>query len=315
MHTYPDSPAQRFGILPGDIILKINHHSTLGLSLNACSNLAKGKVDEILHLTIIRKFEKRPLLFKIKREKIKTNPLKSKKFAGNILYVKIPIFNKNTSKELKTILKKHTQLQGIILDLRGNPGGILREAVSMVDMFIEKGLIVSQKGRTKRHTKTFMAHTKNSDTQTHMVILIDSYAASASEIVAGAFKVHKRATIIGEKSFGKGTVQALFSLSDNSAIKLTIAKYYLPNGKSIDKIGITPDISITSKHTLSKNKKTLSEKKLKQILTKIEKGTLQIKLQKEVHHKGHPHKKIKMDKTISKALQVLTTKDSKKLIF
>jgi len=305
MYTYPGSPAQKFGILPGDIILKINHHPTLGLSIDACSNLAKGKVDEILYLTIIRKSEKRPLLFEIKRKKIKTDPLKSKKFTGNILYVKIPIFNESSSTELKKILKKNTHLQGIILDLRSNPGGILNQAVSIVDMFIDKGLIVSQKGRKKRHTKQFIAHKRNTDTQTQLAILIDSASASASEIVAGALKVHKRATIIGEKSFGKGSVQALFSLDKTSAIKLTIAKYYLPNGKCIANIGISPHVRIKSHNLISKNRYIVSEKKLKRIVKKLENGSLKLKTVKKMKYKESTPDKIKMDKVLKKALQIL----------
>ena len=310
-YTYPDSPAKKYGILPGDIILKINGHSTLGLSLDTCSNLANGRIGEVLQLTIIRKSEKRPFLFKIKREKIKTDPIKSKVFDNHILYVKIPIFNNNTSHALKKILKKNIPLQGIILDLRSNPGGILNEAVSIVDMFIDKGLIVSQKGRNKDHTKKFMAHKTISDTQTSIAILINASSASASEIVAGTLKVYKRATIIGEKSYGKGTVQSLFSLSDNTAIKLTTAKYYLPNGKCIDKIGITPNIAIKAKYSTEKGRYTLSEKKLKQILRKIDKGTLKTKLQKQKLQKEKLQKKIKIDKTIKKAIQVLEKKYSK----
>jgi len=309
IYTHPNSPAQKFGILPGDIILKINNHSTLGLSLDTCSNLANGKIGETLHLTIIRKSEKKALLFKIKREKIKTNPLKSKIFLNNILYVKIPIFNDNISKELKNILKKNISRKGLILDLRSNPGGILSEAVSIVDMFINKGLIVSQKGRTKNHTRQFTAHEQNSDTQTEMVILIDAYSASASEIVAGALKVYKRATLIGEKSYGKGTVQSTFSLSANSAVKLTTAKYYLPNHKSIDKIGVKPDIYIKTKQSLSKNIPSLSEKKIKQILKKIDKGSIQIELQKEMQGTKNKDKEIKLDKVLKKAIYLLNHKN------
>jgi len=308
VHTYPNSPAQKHGILPDDIILKINNHPTLGLSLNACSDLAEGKIGEVLQLTIVRKHHKKPLLFQIKREKIKTDPLKSKLFKKNILYVKIPIFHYHVATELKNILTKYTNLKGIILDLRANPGGILNESVSIVDMFIDKGVIVTQKGRTKEHTKVFMAHRASSDTKTNITILIDDYSASASEIVAGALKVTKRATIIGEKSYGKGTVQSLFSLGDNSAVKLTTAKYYLPNGKSIDKIGITPDITIKTKHTLVNKSYIPSERKLKQILKKIKNGSLTLKISKNLAQHTKNSNEIKMDTTLQRAIQLLSSR-------
>ena len=311
MHTYPNSPAKKYGIKTGDIILKINKHSTLGLSLDECSKLAKGKIGDVLNLTIVRKSYKKPLLFTIKRKQIETAPLKLKTFKKDILYVKIPIFNTKSTAELANILKKHTRMQGLILDLRSNPGGILDQAVSMVDLFIDKGLIVSQKGRNARHTKNYMASSNTNYTHIGIVILIDSYSASASEIVAGSLKIHKRATIVGEKSLGKGSVQALFSLDEKSAVKLTIAKYYLPNGICIDKIGIEPHIVIKSNNRPSIAYKRPSQKRLEQILEQLNKGTLKTKSSNIEQNKDTKHSKTKIDKSLKKAIQVLRNAHAK----
>lgn len=302
VHIYPDSPAQKAGIKTGDIILKIDEHSTLGLSLDKCSALAKGKVGKILNLLIIRKFEKKPFLFKIKRKKIETSPIKSRIFEKDILYVKLSTFDNKSAKGLKYVLDSNTDLKGLILDLRSNTGGILQQAVSIVDMFISKGLIVKCKGRNKKHNSSHFASKSTNDIKTKMVVLIDSYSASASEIVAGALKFHKRATIIGDKSFGKGSVQALFSLNDDTAAKLTVAKYYLPDGKCIDEVGIKPDIFVKSKHSVIKKKYAVSQKELEQILKKIDAGEIKPKKLKSTQNKNV---KIKLDKAIRKAIRVL----------
>ncbi|MEA1879541.1 MAG: S41 family peptidase [Campylobacterota bacterium] len=271
--TILNSPAKDAGIKHNDIIIQINGTSTLGLSLEKCISLTKGKVGTFLNLTILRKNNPIPILFSIKREYINMNPIFFQLIDNSLLYINIPTYNATTSRELQQILHVHSKRQGIILDLRYNPGGILREAISNIDMFLNKGFIVKQKGRFSKYTVTHNA-TDGGDTTTPLVILINHRSASASEIVAGTLQYYKRATVIGEKSFGKGSVQTLFPIDYVSALKLTIAKYYLANGLCIDKIGITPNIIIKNKNYKIKNKNSISYDYVKSILLKLNQNTL-----------------------------------------
>ena len=300
------TPAYKAGIQVNDVILKINSNPTIGLNIQECMALAKGKIGTDLQLTIIRKSHVKPLLVNIKRESIKIKPVTEEYLKDNILLITIPTFNKLSANQLERILQKSKPYRGLILDLRSNPGGILGQAVSIVDMFIDKGLIVEQKGRDDKYIAKYRASTDTLDRTTPMMILINSSSASASEIVAGALKVHKRAMIIGEKSFGKGSVQTLFAIGNDSALKLTIAKYYLPNGKCIDKIGVKPDIYIKNKNTVKNNTLHISQKKLKQILKRIQKGTLKPKyMKKNIHRTNTLTGKTNSDRQLQKAIQKL----------
>lgn len=307
----PNTPAQKAGIKSGDIILKINNHSTLGLSLEKSVALTKGVAGTDLALTIMRKSNRKPLLFRIKRAYIDIKPVSAKKIGTDILYIKIPSFNKKVTQQLKKIISKNHNTKKLILDLRSNPGGILSQAVSITNMFIDKGIIVTQKGRKAEYNTQYLASSASTDTKSPMVVLIDRGSASASEIVAGALQAHKRATIIGEKSFGKGSVQTLFFLDENSAVKLTIAKYYLPNGKCIHGIGIKPDIVIRNKNTSIKKQQSISTKKVIQMLKKIQNGSLKpIVMPKKTFkpsRKNHTMSKneIKNDYPLKKAIKVL----------
>ncbi len=306
-----NTPAQLAGIQSGDIILRINNTPTLGLTLQECISLTKGKVGTYLNLTVLRKETALPLYFHIKRQYINTNPIYSRLIDNSLLYIHITSFNAQTNKELNSIFKKYPHKKGIILDLRYNPGGRLDEAVSLVNRFIDKGIIVSKKGRSDKYTDTYYATFQNTDTDTPIAILINKGSASASEIVAGSLKSYKRATIIGEKSFGKGTVQTLFPLSDLSALKLTIAKYYLPNGKSIDKVGVKPDFTVHNKIYTRHKEKQITLKKAKEILKKIQNRSTIPKVITQKNNRlpintNHlSPTEIKKDKQLQKAIRLL----------
>lgn len=313
LSSIPNSPATKIGLRSGDIIIKINTHDTLGLSLNQCVALTRGKIGTDLNLTVVRNNTKQPLRFSIKRKNIDINIPTAQMLKDDILYICVPSFNEKSSAYVYYLLQKFTHYKKLILDLRFNPGGILSQAVSFVNMFIDKGLIVTQKGRHQKYYEEFWATKESSDIQHPMVVLINKYSASASEIVAGALQVHKRATIIGEKSFGKGSVQTLFSLDDKSAIKLTIAKYYLPNGKCIHDIGIKPDIFIRNTFSNSyKIRTTFNKKSIKKLLNSLKKGKIKaIRITKNpTTHTGVSltllsKQDIQHDKQLLKAIQVL----------
>lgn len=238
------TPAYEAGIKSGDIILKIDDKSTLNMTLNDAVGLMRGKPKTKINLTVVRKGENKPLKITIVRDIIKVQSVFSKKIDDNLLYLRIASFDKKVTDKLKDIIKKHTKTKGIVLDLRNNPGGLLAQAISVTDLFVDSGVIVSQKGRDASDEEKFYAKYTNTLTDVPMVVLVNAGSASASEIVSGALQDHKRAIIVGEKTFGKGSVQAVLPIvKDRSEnIKLTIAKYYLPSGRTIQAKGITPDI-------------------------------------------------------------------------
>jgi carboxyl-terminal processing protease len=238
-----DTPAKKAGIKSGDIILKIDDKSTLKMTLNDAVSLMRGQKGTPIVLTVVRKGEQKPLKIKIIRGIIKVKSVTSKTM-GDILYIRISSFDNKVAKELKAILKKHKKSKGIILDLRNNPGGSLNQAIKTVDMFVNKGIIVSQKGRDKAENKVYKAKKQTTMTKVPMVVLVNGGSASASEIVSGALQDFKRAVVVGQKTFGKGSVQVVIPISKDKkeGIKLTIAKYYLPSGRTIQAKGITPDV-------------------------------------------------------------------------
>ncbi len=240
-----DTPAYKAGLKPGDIILRINDEPTEDITLIEAVKKIRGPKGTKVKLTILHKGEHVPVEVTIVRDKIPVHSVKSELF-GDILYVRITNFNSITTKELLDAINKHNleKLKGLILDLRNNPGGLLDQAVSVADVFLKKGLIVYTKGRNKSSKMSFTAHMDDTDVDLPMVVLINAGSASASEIVAGALQDHHRALIIGERSFGKGSVQTIIPLADGSAIKLTTAKYYTPSGNSIQARGIIPDLEV-----------------------------------------------------------------------
>ncbi len=242
-----DTPASRAGLKAGDYIVKINDVQVQGKSLSEAVDLMRGPVGSGIELTVRRRGEKKALTFNIIREVIQVQSVKSEIIDESIGYLRLTSFNDNSSdqieKQIKK-LKKNKNLNSFILDLRNNPGGLLSQAIKITDFFLENGEIVSTKSRKKSENRKWFAKKGDITNGKTLLVLINYGSASASEIVAGALKDHKRAIIIGENSFGKGSVQSIIPLKNRGAIRLTVAKYYLPSGKSISEVGVRPDIEV-----------------------------------------------------------------------
>ncbi len=242
-----DTPASRAGIKAGDYIVKINDIQVQGKSLTEAVELMRGPVGSSIEITVRRRGNKKALIFNIIREIIEIQSVKSKIIKNDIGYLRLTSFNENSGQQIKeeiNLLKKKNELKAYILDLRNNPGGLLTQAIKISDFFLENGEIVSTKSRKASENRKWFAKEGDITNGKTLVVLINYGSASASEIVAGALKDHKRATIIGENSYGKGSVQSIIPLKNKGAIRLTVAKYYLPSGKSISEVGVTPDIEI-----------------------------------------------------------------------
>ena len=242
-----DTPASKAGLKAGDYIVKIEGTQVQGKTLTEAVELMRGPVGSSLEITVRRKGKKKAIIFNITREIIKVQSVKSKILNDSVGYIRLTSFNENSSQQIKkTISKfnKNKNLNSFILDLRNNPGGLLSQAIKISDFFLENGEIVSTKSRRASENRKWFAKKGDLIDGKSMIVLINYGSASASEIVAGALKDHKRAIIIGENSFGKGSVQSIIPLKNKGAIRLTISKYYLPSGKSISEIGITPDIEV-----------------------------------------------------------------------
>ncbi len=242
-----DTPASRAGLKAGDYIVKINDVQVQGKSLSEAVDLMRGPVGSGIELTVRRRGERKALTFNIIREVIQVQSVKSEIIDENIGYIRLTSFNDNSSdqieKQIKK-LKKDKNLNSFILDLRNNPGGLLSQAIKISDFFLENGEIVSTKSRKKTENRKWFAKKGDITDGKTLLVLINYGSASASEIVAGALKDHKRAIIVGENSFGKGSVQSIIPLKNRGAIRLTVAKYYLPSGKSISEVGVKPDIEV-----------------------------------------------------------------------
>ena len=266
--TMEGTPADKAGIKAGDIILKINKQSTLNMTIDEAVNLMRGKPGTGIELTVVREGETKPLTISIVRDIIKIESVYSKIIENeNILYVRVVNFDKNIVGDVQDAITKNKNVKGIVLDLRNNPGGLLNQAVGLVDIFIDEGIIVSQKGRVESENAEYKATKSGTNTKLPLVVLVNGGSASASEIVSGALQDHKRAIIIGEKTFGKGSVQAVLPVVDNEAIRLTIARYYLPSGRTIQAEGVTPDIVVYPGDVPHKNnEQALKEKDLKKHL-------------------------------------------------
>jgi len=239
-----DTPAWRAGLKPGDIILEIDGKPVEKMSLMQAVKLMRGKPGTKITLTIFRDGKK--IKVTITRAIIKVKSVKEYALKGypNIEYIRISSFDKNVVSSLKRILAKMRNKKGIIIDLRNNPGGLLDQALGTLDLFIDEGKLLSEKGRDKIENKTWYAHSAGTYKNIPIVILVNGGSASASEIVSGAMQDRKRAVIVGEKTFGKGSVQAIIPINKYEAVRLTIAKYYLPSGRTIQAVGVTPDIIV-----------------------------------------------------------------------
>lgn len=239
------TPADAAGIKAGDIILKINEQATMGMTIDKAVSIMRGKPQTAIELTIVRKGELKPLKIEIIRDIIEIQSVYSKTIGDDILYMRITSFDQKVVQGLRKAIEKYPNRKGIIMDLRNNPGGLLNQAIGVVDMFVDSGAIVSQKGKIPEENLVYNASQANSDTKTPLVVLVNGGSASASEIVSGALQDHKRAVVIGDKTFGKGSVQVVMPISQDEALRLTIARYYLPSGRTIQAVGVTPDVEVS----------------------------------------------------------------------
>jgi carboxyl-terminal processing protease len=242
-----DTPASKAGIKAGDYIVKINDIQVQGKSLSEAVELMRGPVGSAIELTIRRRGEKKALTFNVTREIIQIKSVKAELLEKNIGYIRLTSFNENSAGQIKKEInkfEKNKNLKSYILDLRNNPGGLLSQAIKISDFFLDNGEIVSTKSRQQSENRKWFAKRGDLTKGKTILVLINYGSASASEIVAGALKDHKRAILIGENSYGKGSVQSIIPLKNKGAIRLTVAKYYLPSGKSISEVGVSPDIEI-----------------------------------------------------------------------
>ena len=245
-----DTPASRAGIKAGDYIVKINNIQVQGKSLTEAVDLMRGPVGSGIELTIRRKGVKKAITIKVFREIIEIRSVKSDLLENNIGYIRLTSFNENSSNQIKKKIKElenNKNINSYILDLRNNPGGLLAQAIRISDFFLDNGEIVSTKSRKASENRKWFATEGDLTNGKTIIVLINYGSASASEIVAGALKDHKRAIILGENSYGKGSVQSIIPLKNKGAIRLTVAKYYLPSGKSISEVGVSPDIVVNEK--------------------------------------------------------------------
>ena len=244
-----DTPAAKAGIKAGDYIVKIGKEQVQGKSLLEAVKLMRGPVGTPIELTVRRKNVKKPLEFKIIRKIIEVKSVSSKLIGKekDLGYIRLKSFNENSDKQFLKIVKnfeKKSKIKGYVFDLRNNPGGLLNQAINITDFFLEDGEIVSTKGKKISETRKFFARKGDEINGKPIIILINYGSASAAEIFAGALKDHKRAIVLGENSYGKGSVQSIIPLKNGGGMRLTISKYYLPSGKSISEVGVTPDILV-----------------------------------------------------------------------
>ena len=242
-----DTPAAKAGVKAGDYIVKINGQQVQGKTLMEAVNIMRGPAGSSIEITIRRKGLKKAKVIKIIREIIEVRSVISKQIQNKIGYIRLRAFNENSGSQLKneiSEIEKNKKTVGYILDLRNNPGGLLSQAVKISDFFLNDGEIVSTNGRKSRENRKFFAQKGDKINGKPLIVLINNGSASAAEIVAGALQDHKRAVLLGEATYGKGSVQSIIPLKNKGAIRLTVSKYYLPSGKSISEVGVIPDIKV-----------------------------------------------------------------------
>lgn len=272
-----DTPAERAGVKSADIIIKLDKKNVKGMSLEDAVKLMRGMPKTDILLTIVRKGEDKPLKIKITRDIIKVESVRSKTLEKGFGYIRISAFQERTGSDLRKAISKlkkenNKKLNGLVLDLRNNPGGLLDAAVEVSDAFLESGVVVSIKGRDKSNNMTHSAKGMDLISEAPIIVLINGGSASASEIVAGALQDHKRAIIMGSLSFGKASVQTVVPLGNGSALKLTTARYYTPNGTSIQAKGITPDIVLDDVDVSKKEDNGFKQTKEKDLSRHLESG-------------------------------------------
>ena len=311
------TPADKAGMKSEDIILKINDKSTLNMTIDEAVAIMRGKPKTKINLTIVRKKEPKPLTIEIIRDIIKIDSVYTKKIEDSeILYIRVTSFDKKVTDDVKKALNKHKgSMKGLILDLRNNPGGLLNQAVGLTDLFVEEGVIVSQKGRLERENQIYNASKNGTFSDIPLVVLINGGSASASEIVSGALQDHKRAVLVGKKSFGKGSVQVILPIGQEEALRITVARYYLPNGRTIQAKGVVPDIEVYPGEVIvEENDFSIKESDLKKHLE----GQLEAIDGKKKSHKveseDKKNKKLITKTDILKDIQLKTAIDTIKVL-
>jgi len=238
------TPAYEAGLKAGDTILKIDGEPARDISIMDAVDKIRGPKGSEVELTVLHEDENKPVTITVERDVIPMRSVKTQELGSGYLYARVSNFNQKTTQDLRDALDQRDKWEGLVLDLRNNPGGLLDQAVSMADVFLNEGKIVYTKGRVEQAQMSFSAETQDEDIQAPIVVLVNAGTASAAEIVAGALQDHKRALVVGQQSFGKGSVQTIIPLRENTGIKLTTARYYTPDGTSIQAQGIVPDISV-----------------------------------------------------------------------
>ena len=311
------TPADKAGMKSEDIILKINDKSTLNMTIDEAVAIMRGKPKTKINLTIVRKKEPKPLTIEIIRDIIKIDSVYTKKIEDSeILYIRVTSFDKKVTDDVKKALNKHKgSMKGLILDLRNNPGGLLNQAVGLTDLFVEEGVIVSQKGRLERENQIYNASKNGTFSDIPLVVLINGGSASASEIVSGALQDHKRAVLVGKKSFGKGSVQVILPIGQEEALRITVARYYLPNGRTIQAKGVVPDIEVYPGEVIvEENDFSIKESDLKKHLE----GQLEAidgkKKSNKVESEDKKNKKLITKTDILKDIQLKTAIDTIKVL-
>ena len=262
------TPADIAGLKSGDIILRIDEKSTIGMTIDEAVSLMRGKVGAPIDVSIVRTGEVKPLAIHIVRGIITIESVHTKIINESTLYIRVASFDKKVATDVREAINKYrATTKGIVLDLRNNPGGLLDQAVDLVDIFVDGGDIVSQKGRKESDEKVYSATRRGTLTKVPLVVLINGGSASASEIVSGALQDHKRGILVGQNTFGKGSVQVVLPITKTEAIKLTIARYYLPSGRTIQAVGVKPDVEVAPGEVKThKNEFAIKEADLKQHL-------------------------------------------------